>query len=118
MLKRVLEPGVVVGVGGGGFHSERGFESVWLDGHGFGRGLVLERSLIDQINRVGNRCFQYPFCFGSSDRMSARHAIALIRCACTYVPGVSKSVTGVGNTVLDLRSYKGLDVKVTVDSEA
>ena len=57
MLKRVLEPGVVVGVGGGGFHSERGFESVWLDGHGFGRGLVLERSLIDQINRVRDWCF-------------------------------------------------------------
>ena len=117
MLKWVLGPRVVVGAGAGGIHSKRGLESHWFGGHTFERGLFLKRELIYQIHRVGDRCFQYPFCFRSSDRMSARHAIALIRCACTYVPGVSKSVTGVGNTVLDLRSYKGLGIKVTMDNE-
>ena len=58
--------------------------------HRFRRGVVLKRELIDQINPIGDRCFQYPFYFSSSDRASARNATAEIRCVCTDVPGVTK----------------------------
>ena len=93
MLKRVLEPGVLVGAGGGGVHSEGGFESDWLGEHRFRKGLVLKLERIDQINHVGDRCFQYPFCFSSNDRALGRHAIVEIRCACTNVPSMPKVLT-------------------------
>ena len=94
MLKRVLEPGVLVGAGGGGVHSEGGFESDWLGEHRFRKGLVLKLERIDQINHVGDRCFQYPFCFGSSDRVSARHAIAEVCCVYIDTLCVPKLLTG------------------------
>ena len=108
MLKWVLGPGVVVVVGGGGIHSERGLESDWFSGHGFERGLVLPREMVGVVDSVDDWSFSYPLSLYASERsvascsivvMAARNPSPEVHCPCVDRPGMPKVLSSLVNTV-------------------